>query len=273
MSEENYIGEDGLLYCGVCHEPKEALWENGEAIFGSDRHPRLCRCERERQANEEQKLREIHHRLRVAELRRNCFAYPAMYSWTFANASIQTERLAQCRHYVENWSTVSTQNAGLLFWGDVGTGKTYLAACIANALIEQEIPVRMTNLAAVINHGFEDREAYIHLLCSCPLLILDDLGMERDTKFGLETVYDVIDGRYLSGKPLIVTTNLTLRELQKETDLDKRRIYDRVLTMTTPLFFGRENLRSAGKNQKMALMKKLIAEPERRNHENERHLV
>ena len=253
MSEENYIGEDGLLYCGVCHEPKEALWENGEAIFGSDRHPRPCRCERERQANEEQKLREIHHRLRVAELRRNCFAYPAMYSWTFANASIQTERLAQCRHYVENWSTVSTQNAGLLFWGDVGTGKTYLAACI--------------------NHGFEDREAYIHLLCSCPLLILDDLGMERDTKFGLETVYDVIDGRYLSGKPLIVTTNLTLRELQKETDLDKRRIYDRVLTMTTPLFFGRENLRSAGKNQKMALTKALIAEPERKNHENGHHLV
>ena len=53
MSEANYIGEDGLLYCGVCHEPKEALWENGEAIFGSDRHPRPCRCERERQANEE----------------------------------------------------------------------------------------------------------------------------------------------------------------------------------------------------------------------------
>ena len=74
----------------------------------------------------------------------------------------------------------------------------------------------MINLAAVINHGFEGREEYIRRLCSCPLLILDDLGMERDTKFGLETVYDVIDGRYLSGKPLIVTTNLTLRELQKE---------------------------------------------------------
>lgn len=46
MSEENYIGEDGLLYCGVCHEPKEALWENGEAIFGSDRqvHPPMADC-------------------------------------------------------------------------------------------------------------------------------------------------------------------------------------------------------------------------------------
>ena len=273
MSEENYIGENGLLYCGVCHEPKEPRWENGEAIFGSNRHPCPCRCERERQAKLDQELREINHRLRVAELRRSCFAYPAMYGWSFANASIQTERLEQCRRYAENWSTVSNQNAGLLFWGDVGTGKTYLAACIANALIEQEIPVRMTNLAAVINHGFEDREVYIHRLCSCPLLILDDLGMERDTKFGLETVYDVIDGRYLSGKPLIVTTNLMLREMQKETDLDKRRIYDRVLTMTTPLFFGRENLRNAGKKEKLALMKTLIAEPERRDYENGHHLV
>ena len=273
MSEENYIGKDGLLYCGVCHEPKEARWESGGAVFGSDRHPCPCRCERERQAKLDQELREINHRHRSAELRRSCFAYPAMYSWTFANAGIQTERLEQCRRYAENWSTVSDQNAGLLFWGDVGTGKTYLATCIANALIEQEIPVRMTNLAAVINHGFEDREAYIHHLCSSPLLILDDLGMERDTKFGLETVYDVIDGRYLSGKPLIVTTNLTLREMHKETDLDKRRIYDRVLTMTTPLFFGRENLRNAGRNQKKALMKKLIAEPERRDYENGHHLV
>lgn len=244
MSAENYIGKDGLLYCGVCHEPKEARWESGGAIFESNRHPCPCRCERERQAKLDQELREINHRHRIAELRRNCFAYPAMYGWIFANASIQNERLEQCRRYAENWSTVSDQNAGLLFWGDVGTGKTYLAACIANALIEQEIPVRMTNLSAVINHGFEDREAYIHRLCSCPLLILDDLGMERDTKFGLETVYDVIDGRYLSGKPLIVTTNLTLEEMKRETATDKRRIFDRVLAMTVPIRFPGISLRS-----------------------------
>ena len=273
MSAENYIGEDGLLYCGVCHEPKEVRWENEEAFFGRDRHPRPCCCDRERQAKLDQELRELARGQRVSELRRSCFAYPTMYGWTFNNASIQNERLEQCRRYAEKWSTVSAQNAGLLFWGDVGSGKTYLAACIANALIEREIPVRMTNLASVINHGFEDREEYIHRLCSCPLLILDDLGMERDTKFGLETVYDVIDGRYLSGKPLIVTTNLTLQEMQKETDLDKRRVYDRVLTMTTPLFFGRENLRNTEKKEKLALMKDLIAEPERRDHENGHHLV
>ena len=46
-----------------------------------------------------------------------------------------------------------------------------------------------------------------------PLLILDDFGMERGTEYGLEQVYSVIDSRYRSGKPLIVTTNLTLDDL------------------------------------------------------------
>ena len=261
---DNYIGSDGLLYCGVCHEPKQAFWEPGQATFGTDRHPRPCRCERERREKEDRACREQAHRHRVAELRRSYFPYPAMERWTFSNAAQQTKQLEKGRLYAENWSTVSKQNAGLLFWGDVGTGKTYLAACIANALIEQEIPVHMTNLSAVINRGFEGREEYIHRLCSCPLLILDDLGMERDTKYGLETVYDVIDGRYLSGKPLIVTTNLPLDELRKEADMDKRRIYDRVLTMTTPVFFGRENLRDTEKKNKLAFMKDLMAEPERR---------
>lgn len=59
-----------------------------------------------------------------------------------------------------------------------------------------------------------------------------------DTKFGLETIYDVVDGRYISGKPLIITTNRTFDELRKDVDMDKRRIYDRVLTMTRRLSLG-----------------------------------
>lgn len=51
-------------------------------------------------------------------------------------------------------------------------------------------------------------------LCRYPLLIIDDFGMERDTSYGLEQLYNVIDSRYRSKKPLIVTTNLTLQELQ-----------------------------------------------------------
>ena len=213
--KDNYIGSDGLLYCGVCHEPKQAFWEPGQASFGTDRHPRPCRCVREQREKEDRARREQTHRHRVAELRRNCFPYPAMERWTFSNAAQQTKQLEKGRLYAENWSTVSKQNAGLLFWGDVGTGKTYLAACIANALIEQEIPVRMTNLSTVINRGFEGREEYIRRLCSCPLLILDDLGTEMVTEFTKSALYTLINARLLSGRKTIISTNLTEGELER----------------------------------------------------------
>ena len=97
-------------------------------------------------------------------------------------------------------------------------------------------------------------QEYIRKLCSYQLLILDDFGMERDTSFALETVYDVIDGRYLSGKPLIVTTNLTLDELKKPQDVDHQRIYDRVLAMTVPIRFTGDNLRSGQRSTKREIV-------------------
>ncbi len=73
-------------------------------------------------------------------------------------------------------------------------------------------------------------------LCSFPLLILDDFGMERGTEYGLEQVYNVIDSRYRSGRPLIVTTNLTLEDLQHPEDTAHARIYDR--RKPRPLYRG-----------------------------------
>ncbi len=121
------------------------------------------------------------------------------------------------RKYVQNWEQMKEKNIGLLIWGDVGCGKSFLAGAIANALIDQEVRVKMTNFTAILNDlssTFEGRNEYLNRLCSYPLLIIDDFGMERGTEYGLEQVYSVIDGRYRSKKPLIVTTNLTLTELR-----------------------------------------------------------
>ena len=256
--KNDYRGEDGLLRCGICGEPKEAFFEAGFLLGGKDRHPADCRCQRERKEREEKAWREQQHRQKVSQYRLQCFQNPIMRKWTFDAAPIQTKRLEQCRRYAESWDTVKSQNAGLLFWGAVGTGKSYLAACIANALIEKEVRVCMTNLAAVIDHDFEGRTEYIQALCSYPLLILDDFGMERDTKFGLETVYQVIDGRYLSGKPLIVTTNLTLQELKQPQDTDRARVYDRVLSMTTPVLFSGPSLRHGQQQENQLLLKSIF---------------
>ena len=153
----------------------------------------------------------------VKELKRRGFTDPTMRDWTFENDNGRNPQTGLARRYVEHWEDMRTDNIGCLFWGGVGTGKSYLAGCIANALMEKEIPVYMTNFALILNDlaaSFEGHNEYISRLCRYHLLIIDDFGMERGTEYGLEQVYNVIDSRYRSGKPLIVTTNLTLQELQ-----------------------------------------------------------
>ena len=150
---------------------------------------------------------------------------------------------------------------GYLLWGGVGTGKSYFAGCVANALMEQEVAVRMTNFALILNDltaSFEGRNEYITRLCRAPLLILDDFGMERGTEYSLEQVYNVIDSRYRSRRPLIVTTNLSLQDLQHPQDTAHARIYDRLLEMCAPIRFSGENFRRATAQDKLARLKNLM---------------
>ena len=236
---EDYTGEDGLLYCGKCRKPKEAYFAPDKAaIFGRDRHPAECDCQRTAREEREAAEKRRRHLDTVEELKRRGFTDPTMRDWTFENDNGRNPQTGLARRYVEHWEDMRTDNIGCLFWGGVGTGKSYLAGCIANALMEKEIPVRMTNFALILNDlaaSFEGRNEYISRLCRYPLLILDDFGMERGTEYGLEQVFNVIDSRYRSGKPLIVTTNLTLDDLHNPEDTAHSRIYDRLLSPALPL--------------------------------------
>lgn len=194
-------------------------------------------------------------------MKRRGFTDPAMRNWTFEHDNGRNPQTETARFYVESWETMQAENIGYLFWGGVGTGKSYLAACIANALMEKEVAVRMTNFATILNDlaaSFEGRNEYISRLCSYPLLILDDFGMERGTEYGLEQVYSVIDSRYRSGKPLIATTNLTLEELQHPQDTPHARIYDRLTSMCAPVRFTGSNFRKETAQEKLERLKQLM---------------
>ena len=261
---EDYTGEDGLLYCGKCRKPKEAYFTPDKAaIFGRDRHPAECDCQRTAREEREAAEKRRRHLDTVEELKRRGFTDPTMRDWTFENDNGRNPQTGLARRYVEHWEDMRTDNIGCLFWGGVGTGKSYLAGCIANALMEKEIPVRMTNFALILNDlaaSFEGRNEYISRLCRYPLLILDDFGMERGTEYGLEQVFNVIDSRYRSGKPLIVTTNLTLDDLHNPEDTAHSRIYDRLLSMCVPVRFTGDNFRQEAAQRKMESMKKLITD-------------
>ena len=147
--------------------------------------------------------------------------------------------------------------------GDVGTGKTFAAGCIANALIDRGISVRFVSVSDAVYRMQEicisdrsggDRENFIRALISPELLILDDLGAERKTSFGKERVFDIINRRVLTGKPMLITTNIPVAAMHDAADLEDRRIYDRVLQVCTPVLFWEDNFRRniAAENRKKA---------------------
>ncbi len=186
-------------------------------------------------------------------------------SCRFEKDNGKVPQLEQARRYVSNWEAMQRENMGLMLWGQPGNGKTFAAACIANALIEQEgffVPsVRMTTFGIILNKlpglPAQDKEAYIQSLVSCDLLILDDFGMERRTDYAREQVFNIIDGRYLSQRPLIITTNLSLEDLKHPADMVERRIYDRVREMCIPVCFQGESLRQQMAKERLALYKQL----------------
>ena len=237
---QDYVAEDGLLYCGSCKTPKEAFFPNGKKLFGRDRHPAECRCRQATREKQEKEERARLHYEKVQRLKLQGFTDWAMQHWTFANDHGQNPQMQLAQQYVAHWPEMREKNVGLLLWGGVGTGKSFMAGCIANALMEQ-------------------RNEVVDRLCGYPLLVIDDFGMERGTEYALEQIYNIIDSRYRSQKPLIVTTNLTLTELKNPQDTAHARIYDRLLELCTPIACTGPSMRKNIGQAKLDLLKTLLA--------------
>lgn len=234
----------GLLVCGKCHTPKQCR----VTLFEKERLlPCLCQCEQERQRAREAARQEQERLNRIHRLKANALQDKALLAYTFDHDDGQNPAMKYARRYVEHWPEMKERGQGLLLWGGVGTGKTFAAACIAQALVEQAVPVLMTNFSKILNSlsGMfsEDRNKYLASFNHFSLLIIDDLGIERNSEYALEQVYNVVDSRYLSHLPFIITTNLPLAELQNPKDLAHARIYDRVLERCTPIRFNGKNYR------------------------------
>lgn len=243
--------------CPVCGEKTERLFEV-PGILSKTVH-RMCRCEREAYEAEQERQKRREAELKTAKYRKMGLDDEMYRQCTFAvddRADLKASDF--CRAYVRNWDFVRKNNMGLLMWGDVGHGKTFYAACIANALIDKGIPAVMTTipkLVAGMQKGYgEKRQDILTMVASTPLLVLDDLGTERNTEYMTEQMYEVINERYKARKPLIVTTNLTGQQLRNPEDVAKKRIYDRVLEMCSPLNVTGKNRRQAVAKEKMTQM-------------------
>ena len=172
-------------------------------------------------------------------MRGEAFPERDMAVWTFENDDNSNPELTLAmKRYVENFREFRAKGKGLLLWGGVGTGKTFMSACVVNALVKQNIPCLMTSFSRLINRlqsSFEHRQEYIDDLDRYKLLVIDDLGVERGSDYMLEQVYNIIDSRYRAGLPLIVTTNLSIAEIKRPKDIRLDRIYSRILERCHPI--------------------------------------
>lgn len=258
--EGDYHNEDGLLMCGKCHTQKECVLTSRD---GTTRTVHCaCNCSVAQNAREAEEKRKRDRMQYLDSMRRTGFPDAEMREWTFAKSDHTDQRNENiARRYVANFDTMRKQGTGLLLCGQVGTGKSFLAASIANTLIDQGTPCLMTNFSRIISRvseKFGGDQKYLDDLNRFDLLIIDDLGAERDTEFTWEKVMNVIDARYRAGLPLIITTNLGPKDFTDRGDIRRQRVFSRLKEMCVCLEVKGADRRGKKMQDKLQTAKSLL---------------
>lgn len=233
---DDYIAKDtGLLMCGKCNTPKQCRVEIEGVVYT----PKcLCKCAAEKIKRKEAEAKRLEELRKIAKYRTMGFPESKMQKWTFENDDHTNQKLSEvAKRYVDNFDIFCKDGKGLLLHGGVGTGKTYIACMIANALVDKGYPVLVTNFSRILNtlQSTLQKQEYLDSLNKFKLIVIDDLGVERDTEYAKEQVFSIIDSRYRAELPMIITTNLAMQKLVTETDLAYKRVYDRIIERCYPI--------------------------------------
>ena len=267
MRNGKKVQMDELAVCPKCGKPTERYVEL--PMFDGTKNKRrmkvhvMCPCEQaELKAYEAELQKE--EELRAVTVLRQVSLMDSKLRGARLKTFKQTEDNARlhkivCR-YIENFEEMYKRNQGLLLYGDVGCGKSYAAAVIANELLEKKIPVIMTSFVKLLEkaENFERNSEELDRLKQAKLLIIDDLGAERSTEFALEKVYKFIDDRYTAKKPLILTSNLTLDDMKACEDIKYSRIYDRIFEMCYPVHVKGFSWRKRQANERYMDTKRIL---------------
>jgi len=233
-----------LLICGKCHTPKQCRPFPGSdlAVYC------LFKCQQE----EDRLMQERLWRNQIEQRRAICFGTSDLIHASFAEDDGKNPKLSKvCNTFSAN---LNDSSSWLLLWGDCGTGKSFMAACIANAAIDAGMSVRFITVPEIEQQLWRehDKSAVYDELNSVGLLIIDDFGCERRTEYMDEIKFNLIDGRLRSGKPCVITTNLSMNDFAAPKDLTQKRIVSRMFERVTTFQVKGEDRRFAALKERAA---------------------
>lgn len=257
ICEGDYKGEDGLIYCGKCHTPKQfkvTISSKEQAM------PISCKCEQEKDEQEKAKFEKIKLENRIKENRFNAFSDNFSQNITFEKDNKPNTDISKLsRNYVKSFDTNTSKS--LVFYGGCGMGKSFYAVCICNALIDKGFKVKFTSVREISNKLWNctNKEEIYRQIAGYDLLVLDDLYAERNSDYMNEIIFNVIDERYRNRKPMIITTNLSADEIGNSKELSKYRIFDRLFEMALLIQIkGEDNRKRMLKENMQAEINKLL---------------
>ena len=204
--EEGFLDESPI--CASC---------GGSGYVGSN----MCECLRELCRQEQKKEVSI---LSGGKETFNQFRLE-YYSDAFDSRFGASPRLLMERNFqsIRRYAMTFAPNAeSMLFVGGTGLGKTFLAACVARVVADRGYSVSYetaAHLFAKLEQAkfapTEESRREAAKLTECDLLIVDDLGTEMPGQFVTAALYNLLNDRMLSGKPMLITTNLTAEEMSR----------------------------------------------------------
>ena len=211
LYENNFIENIATAYSRCNCEEANKIWKQYDEII------------------EKEKLKEFNLK-QIDKLFKNNNLGKRQLNSTFKNYKITDKNkkaYENAKKYTNKLINEET-NMGLFITGTYGVGKTYLASCIANETIKNNITVIFGTLIQLLDfikdtykdYNTSDKE-YLDLYSSIDLLIIDDLGKEKPTEWVLEKLFLIVNNRYNNYLPIVITTNYNRNQLRERLCINK----------------------------------------------------
>lgn len=221
------------------YTPKTCNCDNGHVFFERDGTGYVAECACRVREKEQKRLRDLFRSANVPE------RYTDKSLENFIQFR-QPDAFKTTSTFLQKWDEAKKTGRGLIFVGDVGTGKTHLSFAVFNELVRRGVKglaVTVPDLMDELRPRSEEKQIeQLEALKTVDILLLDDLGAQRNTPWVTERLFIIINARYNNLKPTIITSNSRLEELDKVDGW--RRIVDRISEMCRPVKMDGPSFRS-----------------------------